>query len=149
MYLDQEECDTISPEGAAQLDVTEPGVDLTQVVQLSVIGKDGLLNSLQLDILPGQKLFKSEKARLVLGLVVVAILDLTLESSKLDSLVASAWVGTIDNGIARLDVKQVQLYWVVAVNILIREKELLSKSEDNGLLNALLSEGLLSVEPVH
>ena len=38
-----------------------------------------------------------------------------------------------------LDIKQVELYWVISVNILIRKEELLPKSENNGVLNTLLS----------
>ena len=114
-----------------------------------MVGKDGLLDALELDILSWEELLKREEARLVLGLVVVPVLDLTLERSKLDGLVTSARVSPVNYGVPRLDIEKVELDRIIAINVLIREEELLSKSEDNRLLNALLSERLLSVQPVH
>ena len=131
------------------MNVTELGVDLAKVVELAMIGKDGLLDPFQLDVLPRKKLFEGEEAWLVFGLVVVAILDLTLESSELHGLITGTGMGSIDDGVSRLDIEQVQLDGVITVNVLIREKELLSESEHNGLLYALFTQRLLSVEPVH
>ena len=105
-----------------------------------MISKDGLLNSLQLDILSREEFLEGEEAGLVLGFIVVAILDLALESSKLDSLVSGTGVGTVNDSISGLDKEQVQLYWVITINVLIRKEELLSEGEHDGLLNALLTE---------
>ena len=45
--------------------------------------------------------------------------------------------------------EQVELDGVVAIHILVREKELLSESQHGGLLDALLPETLVWVQPVH
>lgn len=114
-----------------------------------MVGKDSLLDPLELDILSWEELLEGEEARLVLGLVVVPVLDLTLERSKLDGLVTSARVSPVNYGVPRLDVEKVELDGIITINVLIRKEELLSKSEDDRLLDALFSEGLLSVQPVH
>ena len=118
-------------------------------MQLAVVTKDGLLNSLELDVLSWEKLLEREEAWLMLCLVVVAILDLTLEGSELDGLVTSAGVSPVNYGITRLDVEEVKLNRVISINVLVREEEFLSKGEHNGFLNALLTQRLLSVQPVH
>ena len=118
-------------------------------MQLAVVCIDGLLNALEFDILTRQEFLQREKARLVFCLVVVPVLNLTLERGKLDGLIASARVGTIDDGVSRLNVEEVQLDRVVTVNVLIGEEEFLSQSEDNCFLDALFTERLLCIEPVH
>ena len=85
----------------------------------------------------------------MLSLIVVPVLDLTLEGGKLDCLVASARVGTINDGVSGLNVEKVQLHRIVTINVLIRKEELLSESEYNCFLDALFTKRLLSVEPVH
>ena len=114
-----------------------------------MVSKDGLLNPLELDVLSWEKLLKCEEAWFVLGLIVVAILDLTLKGGELDGLITSAGVSPVYYGITRLNVEKVELDWVVTINVLIREEKFLSKSEHDCLLNALLTQGLLSVQPVH
>lgn len=102
-HLDQEEGDTVGPEGAAQLDVTKPGVDLAQVVELSVLGENVLFNSLYLGVFSGKELCEVEEARFVLGLVMVAILDLALQSCKLDGFFSGARVSAINYSILGLE----------------------------------------------
>ena len=65
--------------------------------------KDQSLNSLELDILSWQHLGQVEKARPVLGLIVVAILYLALQCCKLDTLLASARVSAVNDGITGLE----------------------------------------------
>ena len=60
--------------------------------------------------------------------VVVTILDLTMECSKLNTFITSTRVGSINDGISQLDIEQVELHWIIAVNVLIREEEFLSES---------------------
>ena len=48
-----------------------------------------------------------------------------------------------------LDKEQVELDGVIAVNVLVREEEFLPESQHGGLFNALLSETLVRVQPVH
>ena len=50
---------------------------------------------------------------------------------------------------SHLNEEEVELHWVIPVHILIREEELLAESEHGGLLNALLPQTLVRVQPVH
>ena len=114
-----------------------------------MVSIDALLYALEFDVLTRQELLQREEAWLVLSLIVVPVLDLTLEGGKLDCLVASARVGTINNGVSGLNVEKVQLHWIVTINVLIRKEELFSESEYDCFLDALFTKRLLSVEPVH
>ena len=48
-----------------------------------------------------------------------------------------------------LDVEKVQLDWIVSIDILVGEEELLPQSEDGSLRDALLSQTLVRIQPVH
>lgn len=104
-----------------------------------VVSINGLLNSLPFDILSWEKFLKGEEAWFVLGFVVVAILDLTLEGGKMHGLVTSAGVSPINYGITRLDIEEVEPNSVVTINVLIEEEEFLPESKNICLLNALLT----------
>ena len=77
-YLDQEEGDSVGAQRAAQLDVAELGIDLTEIVELAVLAKNVLLNALDLGVLVGKELRHSQESWLVFGLVVVAVLHLEI-----------------------------------------------------------------------
>ena len=85
------------------MDVAKPSIDLAQVMQLAMFNKNVLFNSLDLGIFPRQELNQVEETGLVLGLVVVAVLDLALEGGKLDGLLAGTGVGPVNNGVLGLD----------------------------------------------
>ena len=101
-YLDKEESDSIGPQRSTELNIAKLCIDLAEVVQLAVVSKDRLLGALDLDVLSWEKLLQCEEAWFVLGFIVVAVLDLTLEGSELDGLVTSAGVSPINYGITRL-----------------------------------------------
>ena len=101
-HLDQEEGHPVRPEGAAELNVAELGVELAEVVQLAVLGKDEPLHALELGVLPRQHLLQGQKAGLVLGLVVVPVLDLALQGRKLYAFLTGAGVGPVYDGVAGL-----------------------------------------------
>ena len=61
-----------------------------------------LIDTFKLDILFGKEFVQIEKTWLVFGLVVVPILDLALQGSKLDCLFSGAGVCAINDGILGL-----------------------------------------------
>ena len=98
--LHEEECHSVGPQRATELDVSEPGVQLTEVVQLPVLLEDQSLNALDLDVLSREELGEVEEAGLVFGFAVVAILYLALEGGKLYGFFTCAGMGTVDDGIS-------------------------------------------------
>ena len=99
-HLDEEESHSVSSQRSAQLNVSKSGIDFAQIVKPAMICENVLFNSLQLGVFSGQELCQLQEAWLVLGLVVVAILDLALERRKLDALLTCAWVSAIHNGVS-------------------------------------------------
>ena len=75
-------------------------------MQLAVVTEDVLLHTLDTHILLGQELHQVQDPGLVLCLIVVTVLNLTLEGSELYGLLTSAWVGAIDDGIMRLKLER-------------------------------------------
>ena len=98
-HLDQEEGDAIRPEGAAELNVAELGVDLTKVVQLAVLCEDEFLQALKLGVLARQELLQSDGARFVLCLIMIAILHLALQGRKLDGFLTGAGMSAVNDGV--------------------------------------------------
>ena len=52
---------------------------------------------------------------------------------------------SINDRIPQLDIQQVQLNWIVGVDILIREEKLLSECEYDGFFNSLIIQCLVYV----
>ena len=67
-----------------------------------MVRENGLFDAFELCVLYGQELVEGEKAWFVFGLIVVAVLDLALQGSKLDGLLTGAWMGAVHNGILGL-----------------------------------------------
>ena len=65
------------------------------------------------------------------GLVVVAIEDLTLQRSKVHALVTSTRVTSINNTVPQLDIEQIELHWIITVDIFVGKEEFLSESEQS------------------
>ena len=91
--------------------------------------KNGPFNSLLLDIVMWKEFVQLKEAWLVPGLIVIAIEDLTLQCSKMYTLIASTRVTPINNRISQLDIKQIELHWIITMNIFVREEEFFSESE--------------------
>ena len=68
-----------------------------------MISENVLFYSFYFGVFPGEELREGQEAWLVLGLVVVAVLYLTLERCKLDGLVTSAWMSAVNNSISGLE----------------------------------------------
>ncbi len=54
-YFDEKEGDPICIERAAELDIVKLGVDLAETVELTILSKNVLFNSLDLGVLPRQE----------------------------------------------------------------------------------------------
>ena len=102
LLLHQEEGHSIRAQGATQLDVTELGIQLCEVVQLAVVRPNELLDSFELDILFWEEFVQIEKTWLVFRFVVVPVLDLALQSGKLHCFFSGARVSAINDGILGL-----------------------------------------------
>jgi hypothetical protein len=82
----------------------------------------------------------------LVGLVVIE-LNLALHRGELNRLLHGARVLPEDDSIARLHVQEVELNWIVTINVLIREEELLLQQNGVTLSNVLLCQRLFWVQP--
>ena len=71
-------------------------------MQLAVVTEDVLLHSLDTHVLLGQELHQVQEPGFVLRLVVVPVLNLTLEGSELYGFLTSTRVGPVNDSITRL-----------------------------------------------
>ena len=67
-----------------------------------MVTEDVLLHTLDTHVLLGQELHQVQEPGLVLCLVVVPVLNLTLEGGELCGFLTSAWVGAVNDSITRL-----------------------------------------------
>ncbi len=81
--------------------------------------------------------------------IVVAVLNLQLQGSKLHSFFGSARVHATENRFFGLIVEQVDLDRVVSIDVLISEEEFLLEDNDFSLCNSLLRETLVGRKPLH
>ena len=72
-----------------------------------------------------------QETRLVSDTVVVAMDDLTLQCSKMNTFSTSAGVCSINDRIPQLDIQQIELNWIIAEDILIRKEKLFSECENS------------------
>ena len=104
-----------------------------------MVRKDGGLDSFQLDILTREVLFQNQEARFMFGFIVVAILNLALEGSKLTGFITGAGINPTNDCPSCLDVEKIELNWIISINILIREEDFPSEGEHMVLFNALFT----------
>ena len=82
-------------------------------------------------------------------LLVISELDLDLEGRELGRVVHPDRVGSIQDGLSGLLVQEVELNRVPGVDVGVAVEVLALQKQDIGLNDALFSQGLAVVHPVH